>query len=444
MPISRPMCVVLCGGAFLVASWCLRNASGAEQEVAAAPAGVNTPQVPVTNVLLLGADPQGKRDSTEAFQKALDKGDTVVVPPGTYLIRKTLTLTRPGTTLCGQPGAVLCFPRGVLNSGLVAKGKPFGLTNIAIRNLTLTCDKANYTPGKNGKYAFGIYLFGVDGGTVEGCTVNWFNFTAIGAAASRNVSIRHCTTLGGRHGISVNGQIGDPKAGGRPYGCRYTSIADCRVNQTWDTFIAIGLCASHVTVTGCLCEGSAAHGIDVFDSDNIVLSGNLLSNWMDPRVLSRYGEQSVGIFIHCDWGNSVEIPTRNIAISGNVLVRDPYPAHVRPVGISITGTVEGVTVSGNVVRGGHTGCAVTDVKGEKRRYAPQAVSITGNVFEDQKLSFWVDGEAPMSVLFSANHFAPSAGEGVLAHFGRQTQGVWFKGNVAPKDKLPAKMFPGGF
>ena len=114
------------------------------------------------------------------------------------------------------------------------------------------------------------------------------------------------------------------------------------------------------------------------------------------------------------------------------------------MGISITGTVEGVTVSGNVIRGGHTGCAVTDIKGEKRRYAPQAVSITGNVFQDQKLSLWVDGEVPMSVLFSANQFASSARDGGLGHFGQQTQGVWFKGNVVPKDKLPAKMFPGGF
>ena len=239
MSFSRPICLVLCSGVFLLGFSCLRNAVGGEQEATATSAGANTP--PLTNVLLLGADPQGKRDSAAAFQKALDKGGTVVVPPGTYLLRKTLNLTRPGTSLCGQPGAILSFPRGFLDSGLAAKAEPFGLTNIAIRNLTLTCDMANYTPGKDGKYAFGIYLFGVDGGVVEGCTVNWFNFTAIGAAASKNVRIRHCTTLGGRHGISVNGQIGNPKAGGRSYSCQYTSIDGCQVNQMWDTFIAIGL-----------------------------------------------------------------------------------------------------------------------------------------------------------------------------------------------------------
>jgi parallel beta-helix repeat protein len=419
----------LCGGAFLAGALCLASAaSGAE---------------PVTNVLALGADPSGQRDSAPALQQALDKGGTVVVPPGTYLVRKTLLLTRPGTTFCGQPGATLSFPKGFMDSGLVAKGEPFGLANIAIRNLTLTCDKANYTPGKDGKYACGIHLFGVDDALVDGCTVNWFNFTGIAVAASRQVRIHGCATLGGRHGISVNGHIGNPKAGGRPYGCHSTSIDDCRVDQTWDTFIAIGLCASGVTVNGCICAGSAAHGIDVFNSDNVVLSGNLLSNWMDPRVLSPYGEQSVGIFIHCDWGNSVEIPTRNITVTGNVLVRDPYPANVRPIGISLTGTVEAVSVTGNVVRGGLVGCAVTDVKGAKSRYAPQAVSISGNVFQDQKLSFWVDGEVPMSVLFSANQFAPSAGEGELGHFGEKTQGVRFKGNVAPKGNLLPKALPGG-
>jgi polygalacturonase len=443
---SRKKLVVLCGAAFLLGSLgAMGSAGGADgASKTAAPAEANIPQSLVTNVVLLGADPKGERDSSQAFLKALDKGGTIVVPPGTYLIRKTLALARSGTTLCGQGGAVLSFPPGFLDTGLAVKGEPFGLKNIAIRNLTLRCDKANYTPGKNGKYAFGIYLFGVDEGVVEGCTVNWFNFTAIGVAASKNVRIDRCTTLGGRHGISVNGQIGNPKAGGQPYGCRYTSIDNCRVNETWDTFIAIGLCASHVTVNGCMCEGSAAHGFDIFNSDNIVVTGNLISNWMDPRVLSPYGEQSVGIFIHCDWGNSVEIPTRNIVVSGNVLVRDRYPANVRPVGISLTGTVDGVSVTGNVVRGGFVGCAVTDVGGDKVRYAPQAVSITGNSFLGQKASLWVDSETPMSVLFSANNFTPSVDEGSIGHIGEKTQGVWLQGNVAPHDKLPAKMPPGGF
>jgi hypothetical protein len=170
-----------------------------------------------------------------------------------------------------------------------------------------------------------------------------------------------------------------------------------------------------------------------------VVTGNLLRNWMDPRVFSPYGEQSVGIFVHCDWGNSVEIPTRNVVISGNVLVRDPYPANVRPLGINLTGTVDGVTVTGNVVRGGLVGCAVTDIQGAKSRHAPQAVAITGNIFEGQNASLWVDGETPMSVLFSANNFAPAASGGTVGHFGEKTAGVWFKGNVAPKGKLPAKM-----
>jgi hypothetical protein len=84
------------------------------------------------------------------------------------------------------------------------------------------------------------------------------------------------------------------------------------------------------------------------------------------------------------------------------------------------------------------------VGGDKVRYAPQAVSITGNSFLGQKASLWVDSETPMSVLFSANNFAPSVGEGSIGHIGEKTQGVWFQGNVAPHDKLPAKMPPGGF
>lgn len=402
-------------------------------------AEIDRPQSLVSNVLQLGADPEGKQDASEAFQKALDNGGVIEVPSGAYLLRKTLLLTRPGTCLSGRPGAVLSFPGGFLDSGLVAKAEPFGLTNIVIRNLTLICDKANYTPGKDGKYAYGISLFGVDGAVVEGCAVNGFNFTGIGVTASQNVRVRQCTTSGGRHGMSVNGHIGNPKAGGQPYGCRNISITDCHITQTWDTFIAIGLCASDVTVSGCFCEGSAAHGIDIFNSDNVIVTGNHISNWMDPRVLSPYCEQAVGVFVHCDWGVSVKIPTRNIVISGNVLVRDPHPDNVRPIGIGFAGTVEGATVTGNIVRGGLVGCSISEVKGDQTNCAPQAVALTGNVFQGQGQSLYISGEAAMSVLFTANTFAPSDGKGMAAFVDKKTKGVGFTGNVGPKDRLPEQM-----
>ena len=388
-----------------------------------------------SNVVTLGADPTGRQDSASAFQQALDAGGTIAVPHGKYLLTKTIQITKSGTALIGQPQAVLYFPKGFLDSGLVAKAEPFALKDVVIRDLVLDCDKSNYTPGHDGKYACGISVFGADGAVVENCGVKWFTFAGIAIAASKNVRVSHCSTLGARHGISVNGQIGNPKKNGQPYGCWYTSINDCRVRETWDTFIPVGLCSSYVTISGCVCEGSAAHGFDIFNSDHVVIIGNTLSNWMDPRVLSPYGVQSVGIFVHCDWGNSIEIPTRNIVISGNMLIRDEYPSHVRPVGISVTGTVDGIAITGNVVSGGHTGLAVTDIQGKAKRFSPRNVSITGNVFKGQQLSLWIESLIPMPTIVSSNFF-DLATDGDIAHFGEKTEGVKFTNNTIARGKLP--------
>jgi polygalacturonase len=253
--------------------------------------------------------------------------------------------------------------------------------------------------------------------------------------ASKNVRVSHCSTLGGRHGIGVNGHVGNPRKNGEPYGCWHTVIDGCHIAETWDTFIPVGLCASYVTIRGCVCEGSAAHGFDIFNSDHVLVTGNTLSNWMDPGVLSPYAEQAVGIFVHCDWGNSLEIPTRNVVISGNLLIRDEYPPKVRPVGISVIGTVDGASIAGNVVCGGQTGLAVTDIKGQGKRFAPRNVVITGNVFKGQKLSLWIDSAIAMPVLVSSNIFDPEC-DGQIAHFGEKTQGVKFTNNAVMRGKLP--------
>ena len=387
------------------------------------------------NVVTLGADPAGEKDSTAAFQNALDAGGTVIVPHGTYLLTKTLRINKSGTSVIGQPRAVLRFPEGFPESGLVAKAEPFGMRDIVLRDLVLDCDKSNYTPGKDGKYACGITVFGVDGAVVENCTVNWFTFTGICVAASKNVRVSRCATLGGRHGIGVNGHIGNPAKNGAPYGCWFTSISDCRIRETWDTFIPVGLCASHVTISGCVCDGSAAHGFDIFNSDHVVVTGNTLNNWMDPRVPGGTGEQAVGIFVHSDWGVSLDIPTRDIVISGNVLTRDEYPPSVRPVGISVAGAVDGVVVANNMVAGGNTGFAATDVAGKEKRYSPRNLAVTGNVFKGQRLSLWIDSTAPMPALVSLNLFDLDS-DGDIAHFGEKTQGVTFTGNTITRGKLP--------
>jgi len=278
-------------------------------------------------------------------------------------------------------------------------------------------------------------LYGVDEALVENCSVKWFTFTGIYIAPSRNICVSGCSTLGGRHGISVNGHIGNPDKNNAPYGCSYVSITGCRVMDTWDTFIPVGLCASHITISGCQCEGSAAHGIDIFNSSHVTVTGNNLSNWMDRDVFGHSATQAVGIFIHSDWGVSLDIPADNIVVSGNILVCDKTHPDVRPVGINVAGGVDGVVISDNIVSGGTTALAITDIAGKSKRYAPQNVSVTGNVFKEQQSVLWIESGIPMSAVLSQNIWSPLP-DGVVAHFGLKTTGVKLINNTLTRGHLP--------
>ena len=58
------------------------------------------------NVLDFGADPTGLTDSNTAIQTAIDLGETIVFPAGTYLITSDIYL-KSNTQLIGQSGAVI-------------------------------------------------------------------------------------------------------------------------------------------------------------------------------------------------------------------------------------------------------------------------------------------------------------------------------------------------
>ena len=384
------------------------------------------------NVIDHGADPTGKQDSWSAIQKAFDGGGTIAIPAGSYQVSKTLTVTNSNTKIIGSGRSVLCFPKGFRKSGLVAKGEPFKLRNISIRDLTVQCNKSNYTPGDDGLYACGITLYGVDGGLIKDCSVSWFTFTGIYIAASKNVRVSGCSTLGGRHGISANGHIGNPANKGKPYGCSFVSINNCRIR---DTFIPVGLCADHITISGCRCEGSAAHGIDIFNSSYVTVKDNNVYNWMDRDVFSHPTTQAVGIFIHSDWGVSLDIPTSDITVTGNSLLYNKSHSGVCPVGINIAGGVDGVIISSNKVSGGTTALALTDIAGKTKRYAPHKILITDNVFKESKNSMWIESEIPMSAVISQNTFSPLT-DGPIAHFGGKTQGVEFRNNTITCGTLP--------
>lgn len=57
------------------------------------------------SILDFGADPAGTKDSTAAIQSALDAGGVVMIPPGHFLISKTLDVKQSFTEIRGGNGS---------------------------------------------------------------------------------------------------------------------------------------------------------------------------------------------------------------------------------------------------------------------------------------------------------------------------------------------------
>ena len=385
-----------------------------------------------------GLDPTGKRDRTAAIQQALDGGGVIRLPAGRYSIQAPLKITRSGTSLIGEPGTTLYLPPGQEALAALDVGytdQLYGLEDIVIRNITLENDLEDYAY-RDEPIHHGILMWGVQRATIENCTVRWFNSNQIALIVCHNVDITGTRVWGGRHGIALNGHYEN-------YSLSNVRVENCYIARAWDTFIPVGLNSHYVTSTGCQMETSGCHGIDIFNSTHVVISNNIIRNWLDPDGAIE-GEpkqegQACGIFVHPDWPNSVTMPTQDITITGNIVVRDDYRQGLRPVCLEIHGNVEGVTVSGNLFTGGHIGCALVSdnqtTEGNPARV--RDVVVTGNVWRGQKmLSMWLGGKLPVGAFLMGNEFRPATPETLIAHMDAGTLGLSFLYNIFPWGRFP--------
>jgi len=99
-----------------------------------------------------GADPTGATDSSAAIQAAIDSGNAVVFPSGTYLISSNVSL-KSGTRLIGQSGAVIRRNTDVRILGVTPTLTEITATADFLYGSTLiTLNSASYAAATVGQY----------------------------------------------------------------------------------------------------------------------------------------------------------------------------------------------------------------------------------------------------------------------------------------------------
>ena len=359
----------------------------------------------VQNVVELGADPSGVKDSSKAFQQALDRGGRIRVPSGRYRIDSQLVIRKSHTSLTGEGLPELFRERNDGDYTFLTNSMVPGIRqmqDIRIENLAFTVP--DWQNPHLGNPSAGISINGVKQLEITGCVVKFPAHDGIRVTCGEITRISRCTTYGARHGIAIGGNY-------RGYNAYDTQVIDNQIYGSWDTGIVVGIRTRRTLLNGNLISRIGCHAIDIFNCMNVTVSGNIIHDWLDPVVNfyeSGNFKQTVGIFVHTDWGLLRDIPTENITITGNTLVYDhdfvllpdqqetasPENAEIyfSPIGIQVTGDlVRNVTVVGNTVTGGAKGFYLSslepfnaEAKNEKLDGTPQFVTCVGNTFSGQK------------------------------------------------------------
>ncbi|BBI31969.1 S-layer homology domain-containing protein [Cohnella abietis] len=377
--------------------------------------------LPERNVVTEGADPTGVVDSTSIIQAAMDQGGSIYFPSGIYKISKTLVITKPYTELRGGRGSIIKVAANTpvtAISNTLSKGV-WNLHNIVIRDLTILNDLSNSVPGDNLQFTQGISFQGVRDSHIENVVVKNFQHDNIYIGYSKNIVVESVQTVGARHGITVNGHFD----GGR-YGVWNVQISNAHTTDTFDTGIVIGFFSHYVSVSNSIIENSWAHGIDIFNSSHIVIDGNTIKNWNVPHGPNNAQiGQSVGVFVHPDWGISTFIPTEDVVITGNTVIYDKQlPVGITPIGIEVTGNVDTASITGNQIIGAYRGFYLREQPydifytnrpdqrvDENASMAPRNVVFSSNVIRGQKSSVLkVESAIVMPALIANNIFTSSS------------------------------------
>jgi Right handed beta helix region len=292
------------------------------------------------------ADPTGVADSTAGIQAALNAGQNVYKPAGTYIVT-TLNFGMSGQVFYG-PGVIQQKANTVAHCVNILTG----LTDCLFTGGKIIGN--NYLAGN-----FGLQIKGLRNGASQVTVTNTSNNgIIIGGLHTDSPQTAHCFVTDCRvyatgtvsQGISVNGD----DAGGGPIHC---SIANNHVSNTGEASIGYTGC-SHLLIADNVCENSGfgttqdgITGYDAFSSD-ILITGNTIYNTNNNGIhvggtrltITNNNVSTVantGILVQ-QAPNGAPVASSVAAVTGNNVYNSAQ------VGISV-GNYSNVTVSGNTV-----------------------------------------------------------------------------------------------
>lgn len=327
------------------------------------------------NVKRFGAVGDGTTNDTEAIAAALaalDPGDTLLFPPGRFMVDGGLTVATPTVRIVGPTGRARSFDTSAqlfLRNGSSANALTITASAVTIRDLSLVGNKANTTAAHGIRVMDDCNYLLLDGVWVDGFPADGIR---IGEGSEGTISstitnseFRNC----GGYGMHLLGGSTDQ------------IITNCYIDQ--NALSGVHVRSGDVSLTSCHIwgNGTAIGGSDFYD-------GITARNVESMRVVNCFVETNLGHGIAatisdadrlgnmvslCDvWANGrhgVYLDDQQQFVLANNIVRDNNREASTYDGIRLT-NCDAVTVLGNHVYAGHrygysetgtnTGCIVAN------------------------------------------------------------------------------------
>jgi hypothetical protein len=279
------------------------------------------------DVVEFGADPTGSANANDAFQAAVDEatargGATIWVPAGVYKFGDDPVLVGNDTEIRGTRGA------SILRGGSAAVTAIF--INTAVSSLDAVEARPVGTSWKTGGNRNNDISF-------EGLTFDGAMMRAIVLAGVDRLSLRHCDFLGG------SGLVRAVELAG--------AITDAMIdhNRVWQVAQGFWVRPGAIATSG------------VHPATETCARIRISQNTFEAPTLGALGEQ---ILAHTFWGNieDLDVVHNSVRTYSNSVPQTLISVGVDAAGDEANASLDGLLVTGNIVRSLNTVDAITGIK----------------------------------------------------------------------------------